>query len=341
MTRTSFGLFLLLACVAANPARADDDEEKGAIPSAYGPFEHLVGGWKGQGIPSKNSLKGWPEKQMWSWKFEKGRPVGMTLEIAGGKILTKAMLSKDEKAGQYRLEGADPAGKPVAFSGKLDEKTGVLSLNREMAPADAGLERLDLAMNENKIRYSLYLFRQEPGAPQFAKVMESRMGKEGEAFAAGGAAADLPKCVVTGGAGSMSVSFDGKTYPICCSGCRDEFQENPKKYVEKFLARARDGEADGLKTTAATPGEKAKPPANEAPSASKPKGAVAKKSDDKPATEKAGAASKADGVLAQGQALEKSGKKQAALIYYKRVVKEFPDSPAAVTAKARLKSLGE
>src|SRR5262249_7520975 len=74
---------------------------------------------------------------------------------------------------------------------------------------------------------------QEPGAPQFKVAVETGQTKEGEAFAAGSSAADLPKCVVTGGAATLTVSYQGKTYPLCCSGCRDEVNENPEKYIKK------------------------------------------------------------------------------------------------------------
>jgi YHS domain-containing protein len=29
----------------------------------------------------------------------------------------------------------------------------------------------------------------------------------------------------------------GKTYYVCCSGCRTEFNESPAKYVAEFEAR--------------------------------------------------------------------------------------------------------
>jgi YHS domain-containing protein len=28
----------------------------------------------------------------------------------------------------------------------------------------------------------------------------------------------------------------GETFYVCCSGCRDAFNENPKKYVDEFKA---------------------------------------------------------------------------------------------------------
>ena len=339
------GLFAALAL--AGRASSAIQEPQDSTPAAYAPFEHMVGSWKGTGVFEKNKLKGWPETHMWAWKFAKGKPVGMTLEITGGKVLAKAKLTQDGKTEDYRLEGADADGKPVVFVGKLDER-GLLKMDRLDPPAEVGKERLELALNQNKIRYTMRLFRQEPGSPQFAPVLSVNPGKEGESFAAGGAAADLPKCIITGGAGTMSVAYQGKSYPICCTGCRDEFTENPEKYVKKYLARLEKGEAvpAATKPAAETPLAEAKTEPATAKAmpkdpASKDKPNTAKaKSETKPATDKNDPAAKAASLLAQGTALEKAGKSAAALTYYKRVAKEYADSPSAKTANAKIKALG-
>src|SRR5262249_49255258 len=43
-----------------------------------------------------------------------------------------------------------------------------------------------------------------------------------------------PECIVSGGRGTMTVSHKGETYYVCCSGCRDEFNANPTKYIEEW-----------------------------------------------------------------------------------------------------------
>jgi YHS domain-containing protein len=48
---------------------------------------------------------------------------------------------------------------------------------------------------------------------------------------------------VTGGAAAMSLSYQGKSYPICCSGCRDEFLESPDKYLKKLAAATAEADA--------------------------------------------------------------------------------------------------
>lgn len=320
------------------------------IPPAFVPFEHMIGSWKGTAVPTANRLKGWTETHIWAWKFAKGLPVGMTLEFRGDKTLGKVQLTYDAGTKQYRLEGTDPAGKPVEFVGAMDKAGRALVLERAGATAE-GKDRLTIRPNSNMIRYTMDFDHQEAGAPQFAKVIAVGLTKEGVSFAAGGESANLPKCILTGGAATMSVSYQGKSYPICCSGCRDEFNENPEKYAKKAAlmteagggsasaksgaskVRRDDGAFDGLVDETKPVSKAAAKPA--------PGAAKAKTGDDEPAPSKPAAkTSKAPQWLRLGQSLEKSGKTTAALQYYRDIVKTYAGSPEAKTASERIKALG-
>jgi len=36
-----------------------------------------------------------------------------------------------------------------------------------------------------------------------------------------------------GGLGTIEVTHAGKSYYVCCTGCRDYFNENPEKFLKK------------------------------------------------------------------------------------------------------------
>lgn len=328
------------------------------IPEAFARFEHMIGSWKGQAVNTSNRLKGWEETHMWAWKFSKGKPVGMTLELSKDKIVAKAALSFDDATKQYHLDGTDPAGKPAAFAGKFDPASKALVLDRVGGSAGAAKDRLIIRPNANKIRYVLDFDQKEPGAPQYKRVITANLGKEGESFAAGAAAADLPKCILTGGAATMSVTYQGKSYPICCSGCRDEFNENPEKYAKKAaLMAAQEGGKTPVKAASSKVGkddgafagleEEAapkRPASTEKKARPAPKSKAAATEDDAETPEKdaaaAKAASRAASQLRIAQSLDKAGKTAAALKYYKQLVKDYPGTPSAKTAAARIKALG-
>ena len=350
--------------VAAAPDSGSGGDE---IPPALAPFEYLIGPWHGTGIPVANKVRGWQEKHVWAWKFAKGKPIGMTVEVTSGKTLTKGALSFNPDTEQYRLDATDPAGKPLAYAGTLDPAGKVLILDRTDEAGAKEKQRLRLLLNGNKIRYTLFDERKEPGSPRFAPFIDSGMTKEGESLGGAAGANDGPKCIVTGGSATASVTYNGKSYPLCCSGCRDEFNDNPEKYVKKMSLRLEnagkttkasstslakdDGSFDGLvddskpKTkSAAMPKAKS---STSRPAAPKAEPAAekddAEPAEDAPATKSKPAAdpAKAATLLRQAQALDKLGKAPAALGYYRQIVADYPDTPQAKTAAARIKALGK
>jgi hypothetical protein len=147
----------------------------------------------------------------------------------------------------------------------------------------------------------------------------------------------------------MTVSYMGVSYPLCCTGCRDEFNENPQKYLKK-LALMRESASKGTPVKAATAPNKddgafdgltdePKPQAKTAPRAKMAPKDAPKADAPKPAAPKSTDLSRAASLLRLGQNLEKLGKISGALGYYGRVVKEYPDTPHAQTAAARIKAL--
>ncbi len=364
----------------AQTGQADDSPGRD-IPAAFAPFEYLVGRWKGQGVPKDNPaqrFRGWSESHAWAWIFTKGKPTGLSVAIEGGKVLAAGKLTYDADRNRYRLEGTEPkpGGGPIAFEGALDRLGKTLVLDEVRSTPGAGPHRgsmrLSLRPNGNFIRYTMWLDRKDPGAVQFSHAIEVGLTKEGESFAAGSASgSDRPKCIVTGGAASMTMTYQGRTFPICCTGCRDEFNENPEKYIKKAslmaqsqgaksktdqpaparVSRFEDAFAGDVVDEPAMKGKRPStrgtskttkadaspdPDTDEAktPGASK---SASRKGAEKPATSRPN--SRAASLLRIGQNLEKSGKPDAALAYYKRIVKEFADTPAAKTAKQRIKAL--
>jgi hypothetical protein len=334
------------------------------LPPALAPLEFLIGRWKGQGVPKDNPalrFRGWTETHTWAWVFSKGEPAALSVGIQNGKLIGQGTLTFDTGQNRFRLDAREPgeAGKPVVFTGQLDRSGKRLVL----VSSDQGqAHRLTIRPNSNYVRYTMTIERNEPGETGFTPRIEVGLTKEGESFAAGSSAAERPRCVVTGGAATTTVSYQGQDYPICCTGCRDEFIENPEKYLKKLALLApasSNGKGEPAKTSRVSRFEdafsgdvdegEAKPKAamkegKEKASSSDPAepGASKRGQDAKPAT-KAGqpekAANRAATALRLAQNLEKSGKSAAALKSYKQILKDHPGTPQARTATERIKAI--
>ena len=79
------------------------------------------------------------------------------------------------------------------------------------------------------VRFQLKYEKQDGGRGLFASVYQSVGNKDGESLAK---ATKKPECIVTGGSATIAVSYMGQTYHVCCTGCRDEFNANPEKFVK-------------------------------------------------------------------------------------------------------------
>jgi YHS domain-containing protein len=347
-----------LLLVAGRAAASQEDQDRGLSPALV-PLEYLVGRWKGQGVPKDNPalrFRGWTETHIWAWVFEKGKPVGLRVEVQGGKVFTQGRLTFDPGERRYRLE-ASPAGKPAqprVFAGTLDRSGKRLDLERS---DPSGTERVSLRPNANFVRYTMSVDRKEPEAGGFSPRIEVGLTREGESLGSGAVAQELPRCIVAGGAATLTVSYQGQSYPICCTGCRDEFNENPEKYLKKLAVRsAAAGEAKGKPAQASkvsrfedafasdVPAEEPNGKAAMKPGLSPPAlgasdSAKGRKPAPSPEPSEKKTVSRAATALRMAQNLDKSGKTDAALKAYRQIVKDYPGTAQARAAAARIKAL--
>ena len=244
-------IILLVACVASEHPLSSSDTpgvcqcdtpKPTSAKDALQPFNVLVGSWKGSGAPEgtrDERLAGaWEETIAWEWKF-KEQDACLTLTFTKGKHFTKGELHyTPETDGSPRftltLTGTDKS--TATFAGTLDEKGKVLTLTRTDGPAKEEQRLVFSLLHDNR---HLYRLETRPANTTVAFTRKYQVGatKEGVAFA------DVPKgleCIVSGGKGTMKVTYKGKDYYVCCSGCRDEFKENPEKYIKEFEAKAKE-----------------------------------------------------------------------------------------------------
>ena len=110
-----------------------------------------------------------------------------------------------------------------------DLKAGTLRLERK-DPATGDVHRLTANTAAEGVRLVMKWETQAGGKGVFAPGVQLAGSRDGESIAK---TAKKPECVVTGGAASIAVSHNGKTYYVCCTGCRDAFNEAPEKFVKK------------------------------------------------------------------------------------------------------------
>ena len=246
--RVSVGIALILAVASwgvtqeAAPKSAPRAEGKSASKEALSPFQDLVGGWVGTGQPKRNSTTGaWREKAEWRWKFS-GEQAALEYAVEEGKLLKSAQFSFDPKSKAFRLKTVELG---MAKDQTIErEYVGEQNGNKLIfdTPPKEGAEGRRITITRLNEKRTLVLFEQK-GAGQnfFNRIAEVGYTREGTRLAESDQTG--PECVVTGGAGTIKVSYKGETYWVCCTGCRDAFNDDPEGVLADYRKKLEERKA--------------------------------------------------------------------------------------------------
>jgi YHS domain-containing protein len=224
-------LILASAALTANPQPAKQKTPREALQV----FGDLIGVWNGTGTPMgtrEEKQKGfWVEKMDWGWQF-KGNDAWIKIDFNKSKNFTVGEIRYLPEKDQFELTLTNTKKEKLTFVGAITmrDTTRILTVDRDDGKESQRLVFTLLHSNRFLYKYDV----KADGRPLFATKWSVGATKDGEAFAAG---SGKPECVVSGGAGTMAVSFMGKTYYVCCTGCRDEFNATPAKYVAEYEAK--------------------------------------------------------------------------------------------------------
>jgi len=230
MYRSMLGFAVLLAAMLVADDKSSNDQKE-----QLSKLQLLVGQWRGVGQPQRSSTKdNWIEQADWAWDFEKDAP-SLVAKLPKGKYFSALRLSAAPGARDYRLAATPAAGsETLHYSGPLDDQNQLVLTADQ--PSDGYPVRLSFRFAAGGDRLLLLLEKPGTAAGQFARLAEVGYTRQGSGF---GKNVTQRECVVTGGLGTIEVTHNGKTYYVCCTGCRDYFNENAEKVLAEQAARAK------------------------------------------------------------------------------------------------------
>jgi len=230
-------LCLGAAVFAAAAMGADQPETTATDKEALSALQPYVGGWRGVGQPKRGSNVGaWTESADWAWEFSEDA-AALIFSAPEGKVFVAGKLLRGDEEGQFQFQGTLPDGETVErFQGRVnDEGRLVLESAEEEIPLGRPA-RISFRLVADGDRLLVLYERRRGAADAFTRLAEVGYTRQGSGFGQGGGG---PECVVTGGYGTMNVEYMGQTYYVCCTGCRDLFQEDPEGVLEEFRERKR------------------------------------------------------------------------------------------------------
>lgn len=223
MTNTVPFLFLLTSMLLP----ADSDAEKRI--EALQPLNAFVGVWNGVGGPDKPKPDAkdpvWKETIDWSWRF-KGDDAWLSFSVRDGKHIESGQVRYRPATKDYGLSLVTARKQTEEYVGRHEK--GYLIFERT-DKTTGEVQQLTMNSAGDGVRFVYRYAVKSPGRSTFTKMYQVAASKAGESLGAGG---KKNECPVTGGLGTIAVTYKGETYWVCCTGCRDAFNEEPEKYVK-------------------------------------------------------------------------------------------------------------
>jgi hypothetical protein len=224
---------LALAAGALISIAADDGTSgpMAADKAALSPLQAYIGAWKGVGQPKRGSTAGaWSEQSDWAWQFKEDG-AAIVFESAEGKYFRAGRLTPGNEAGAFQFVGTLLDGQEEGYSGSLESDGRLVLKADDLKPDRPAQISIRLVAAGDRM---LILYEKRQGTTGYARLAEVGYTRKGSGFGKGNSG---PECVVTGGYGSMSVEYQGQTYYVCCTGCRDLFNDDPEGVLADYRER--------------------------------------------------------------------------------------------------------
>ena len=221
---------LLVIMVALLVTAAEDKDGSAPVIARLQRFQTLIGPWRGIGQPKRGSNAGaWKETVDTAWDLKRDQ-TGIRWSAKDATQWKSAWLSSPGD-NEYILKATLADDTVQEFRGKLDKDRLVL----ESTPVEGqDIHRATITfLNEN--RWTLLLEKRGGQQTFYQRIAEIGYQREGTRLAVAGTTG--PECVVTGGLGTIAVQHAGKTYYVCCTGCRDAFNDDPEGILKAYAER--------------------------------------------------------------------------------------------------------
>jgi hypothetical protein len=197
-------------------------------------LHEFIGQFNSNGGPDKakaapNEL--WKETVNWGWKF-KGDDTWLVVDFKDGKHFKSGEMRYLPAKSKYEFTVIGKDDKKRVFEGDLKNETLTLEF---VDPETKEAQQLVMNTVSEGVRFIYRFNRKAAGSTIYKKEFIVTGNRDGESFAAAKGKGAI--CVVSGGVGTSTVSYKGETFYVCCSGCRDAFNENPEKYIKEFKAK--------------------------------------------------------------------------------------------------------
>lgn len=212
----------------------------------------MLGSWKGTTQKEFGDFKALDEPE-WVWDFQTdpAQPA-MVMTSQASPYFQSLRLTYLTPKDRYQLTLTSPQQQTRVFAGTFSQPVEEFQGDDKRLHRRYKLEFTEVDPTDDKDAWQVVFNQQENNRylVELSKARGSRFmrfdtvatQRQGTSFALNDADYGERACIITGGLGTSTVSHAGKTYWVCCSGCRAAFEENPEKWIAAAADLRKDGQ---------------------------------------------------------------------------------------------------
>ena len=225
-------------------SKSDPEKQIRTVIAKLQPLQILLGQWRGTTRREYENFKA-VDIHEWVWDL-RSNPAQPALTIQSDKspYIKTGRLTWDSELNRFAMTVTDPAGMTRQFTGDFTEpvheivgsddklhRVFRLEFNQTESSESGELWQLAFAQQENN-RYLLEVSKRR-GKADFARFDTVSTQREGTSFAVSDAGYAEKTCIISEGLGTMEVTWKGRSYWVCCTGCKAAFEEDPETWIAR------------------------------------------------------------------------------------------------------------
>lgn len=230
---------------AANAdSKPDAEKQIQTIITKLQPLQVLLGQWRGTTRREYENFKA-VDNHEWVWDL-RTKPDQPALAIQSDKspYIKTARLTWDTAQNRFMMTAVDPGGMTREFTGDFTDpvheivgsddklhKVFRLEFDQNDSGDNSEAWQFAFAQQENN-RYLLEVAKRR-GKANFARFDTVSTQREGTSFAVSDTGYAEKTCIISEGLGTMEVTYKGRSYWVCCTGCKAAFEEDPATWIAR------------------------------------------------------------------------------------------------------------
>ncbi len=252
----SISLTPVVAAVEAQDAKSepltiDQTEQRRLLFTSMKPLQIMLGSWNGTTQKEVGDFKGL-DKSNWVWDLKSDRKLpAMVMTSDANPYFRAARLTYFPDRNLFQFKATDTEGQVRTLEGTFtqaaetfqgDDRLTHIKYKVELTQVDppANKDAWQLVFNQQDNNRFLIEVGKKRGS-RFMRVDTIATQREGTSFAKSDVGYGQRECIISGGLGTIPVTFKGANYWVCCSGCKAAFDEEPQKWIAEFEAKKSKG----------------------------------------------------------------------------------------------------